>query len=656
MTDRQSEYTGDITKVRRFVSFLGICVLLLSQLLVFSRPVSDRAVFPPYTSLAILGAAILIAGRLIPSTAFWQRLSLNLVFKDRAFWVIAAMLLSAVATTATGFFMNFHRLNYIPVTTIWLLGGACYVYALANPETRFDSAGISRWLRTHRIELLAVLVIVLFATAIRFYDLGEIPRVLDGDEGLVGHFAKTTSSGALSNPFALWENFGSLYLQFINIAMKLFGETPLGLRLMPAIGGVLAIPAVYLLARHIGGRRIALISAVMIAVSHSHLHFSRIASVAYIQDTWLIPFELYFLITGLEKRESWRAALGGILLAIHYSFYLTSQIVTAIVLVFMLIAFIGYRSWFRERLSQVWAFWGGFLVMIPPSLLYAYRYPNEFISRLGTSGTFQTGWLESTMQATGQSAAEALLGRVIHAFLSLIYYPAFDFYGSPAPMMGMISSALLLTGLGVLLWRIRNPSYLLLNGYFWGAAVAVGVFATPPSADSYRMLMALPAAVISAAVGLDQILEAIQLGWNQSRTAYTFTVSAVLTSLLFFNLWTYYAEFAGQCRFASDRTGRFASYLGSELQQIDNEKLVYLLSNDIYFHGSHASTTFLSRNRPVTNFPEPVQTLTPVSGETIIASPDRIPELEEWARENPGGFLHYAYDCGVTILLSYRVP
>jgi hypothetical protein len=656
MTERQSEYSGDVTKIRRFVSFVGICVLLLSQLLVFSKPVSEEVALPPYTSLGLLGVVILIAGQWIPSTAFWQRAAFRPIFDDRAFWVIAAVSLSAMATTVTASFMAFTRLNYIPVLTVWFLAAACYVYAQLRPDVRVDLASISGWLKANRNEILIVMLIALCAAATRFYRLGEVPRVLDGDEGSVGLFAKATGAGTLANPFALWENFGALYMQLINVSMKLFGETPLGLRLMPAVGGVLAVPAVYLLARRIGGRRIALIAAVMIAISHSHLHFSRIASVAYIQDTWLIPLELYFLISGLEKKESWRTALGGILLAVHYSFYLTAQIITALVILFMLIAFAAYRAWFRERISQALVFWGGFLLMILPSALYVSRHPNEFLNRLGSSGTFQTGWLQSTMQATGQSAVEALSARVLHAFLALIYYPAYDFYGSPTPMMSMISSALLLTGLGIILWRIRNPSYLLLNGYFWGATVAVGLFALPPSADSYRMLMALPAAVIIAALGLDQILEIINLGWNQARAAYTFTVAALLTSLLFFNLWTYYAEFAGQCRFASDSPGRFASYLGSELQEIDNENQVYLLSDEVYFHGSHPSTLFLSRNRSVVNIPDPVEGLTPVSGETVIASPQRITELEAWARANPGGTLHYASDCGTIILLSYRVP
>lgn len=102
--------------------------------------------------------------------------------------------------------------------------------------------------------------------------------------------------------------------------------------------------------------------------------------------------------------------------------------------------------------------------------------------------------------------------------------------------------------------------------------------------------------------------------------------------------------------------GRYASYLGTELDRIDSELKVYMLSDDLYIHGTHPSTILLSRNRPVINFSEPVANLDVISGETIIAPPPRIEELENWIRTHPGGQVHYEYDCETTILLSYRVP
>jgi hypothetical protein len=169
------------------------------------------------------------------------------------------------------------------------------------------------------------------------------------------------------------------------------------------------------------------------------------------------------------------------------------------------------------------------------------------------------------------------------------------------------------------------------------------------------MLMTLPAAVIIAALGLDGLLRAINLGWNEARIAHLFAVTALLTSLLSFNLWSYFGEFVGQCRFSYNLEGRFPSYLGLELASIQNENQVYMYSDDAFPLGSDA-TNFLSHRRAVIDMREPLDTLTPISGETIIASPNRITELLEWSRAHPGGTLHYAYDCDTLILLSYRLP
>ncbi len=655
MIDRQHVDGGDIWNLRRVVAFAGLYIILVSQFLVFSKPV-EETILPPYTWLAFIGVFILVVSQLIRPTVALKKISNSRMFGDRNFWVSAGFLLSALGMLATYFFAAYTRVNYIPVVTVWLLGAGCYMYAFVQDAEPFDFKSIRDWFVKNRMEIGLILLLTAAAFAVRFYQLGAVPRVLDGDEGAVGLSAQLTAEGRLSNPFALWANVGAIYLQLINFSLKVFGINAFALRLLPAIGGVLAVPCIYLLARQFGGRRIALIAATLVTFSHSHIHFSRIASVIYIHGVWLAPLELYFLLTGLAKRQSWRAALAGILLAIHFSVYLTAQIVAAMLIVYFVLGFLFYREWFKPRTGQVAVFLGGFFTTILPAGFYFIQEPGEFLSRLGADGTFQSGWLEITMQDTGKTAFELLLGRVTHAFLSLTYYPALDFYGSPAPMLSMISSTLFLIGLGIALWRIRQPSYLLLNGYFWSATIAVGIFAIPPGADSYRMLMTLPAALIMAAIGLNEIFQIFGVSLERARTAYIVSVSAILVSLMFYNLWTYYADFAGQCRFATNTAGRFASYLGSEVARIESENQVYLLSDEIFSHGTHPSSFFLSKSRSIVNFPESVNQLNPVSGEVIIAPPSRIEELELWAREHPGGELHYKYDCTDPILLMYQVP
>ena len=654
MDNSKPETSGDVRRIRRVVAFLGLFLILLGQFLIYSTPLNDRVIFPPQSWLSLLGVALFLIGQAIPSNKWTERLSARLGVSPRLAWIGVALALSALATLGAELFQISTRSNYIPILTVWFLGAIAYVTAFFNGEPlQFD---LRAWWTRYRNEVLTVLGLIVLAAAARFYMLGEIPRVLDGDEGRVGLAAQTTVLGELANPFALWDNFGALYLQAINLSLKFFGPTPFGLRLVPALGGILAVPAVYLFARQIGGRQVAFIAAFLIAVSHTHINFSRIASVAYIHGTWLVPFELYFLLSGLEKRQAWRTALSGVILAMHFSVYLTAQVVTAMILVYMLICAVFLRAWFRDLWRQVLAFWGGLLITLLPELVYVIRTPEQFLNRLAQDGTFNTGWLADTMAATGHSAVQVLGERVIHAFLALIYYPALDFYGSPTPMLSMISASMFLLGLGLSLWWTRSPRYLLLNGNFWAATLAVGIFAVPPSADSYRMLMALPAALIMAAVGLNHVFEYLGLGWEKARGAYVASVGAVLASLLIFNLWTYYGDFAGQCRYGDNLAGRFASYLGKYARSVTSESDIYLLSNNIYVYGSHASTDFLSQRRTIINVPEPLDAHQFVSGETIIASPDRITELLDWARAHPGGELRYQYDCQRTILLAYQVP
>jgi len=170
------------------------------------------------------------------------------------------------------------------------------------------------------------------------------------------------------------------------------------------------------------------------------------------------------------------------------------------------------------------------------------------------------------------------------------------------------------------------------------------------------MLIVVPPALIMVAIGLDKLLETFGVGWQQSRKTYLFATGVIVLSLFIFNIWTYFFEFAGRCRYGGDTQTRFASYLGNYARTVDRESDIYLLSNEVFLYGSHASVDFLSGRRKIINVPEPVDSFQLVSGETVIANPDRVVELEGWIRTRPGGEIRYLYDCDRIILLAYQLP
>ncbi len=654
MTEQKPDIDIAIEKTHRFFTFLSVSLVILGQIFLFTAPIEDNIIIPAPIWISVVGVILFIANLAFKPTKGMQLLFSHLPISGPFPWVISSLAASILTIIASYAFARANRNNYIPVLSFWFISAVSYVAAF------MDLSGFrEKWkqfYKTHKQELIPLALIMLFAAILRFYKLGSIPRVINGDEGWLGVTAISTNSDALANPFALWENFGALYLQTVYFFIRIFGPTPLALRFVPAMAGILAIPAVYLLGRQIAGHRVGLIAAALLSFSHTHLHFSRSVTVGYIQGNWLIPLELYFFLSGIQKRSSWRAALAGALLAFHFNIYLSAQIVTGLLIIFIILSFFLFKSWLKPALQQLKVFCLGFIIIVLPVLEYAFQHPGEFFNRLNTEGTFQTGWMNETMLTTGKSALQILAERVIHAFLSLNYYPAGDFYGSPIPILTLISSTLFFVGLGLILWRVKSPNFLLLNGYFWGFTVAVGVFAIPPSADAYRMLSALPPAMIISAYAFDQILGMLGVGWHQSHRKYVAITSIILVNLIVFNLWSYFYDFAGQCRYGSDTQTRFASYLGKFVSQVSKESDIYLLADDVFFYGSHLTVDFLSSKRTITNVKEPIDTIKIYPGDTIIANPNRIQELRDWVHLNPGGKLESQYDCDNLLLFSYQVP
>lgn len=648
------ETEKQIAITKKLAAFIIIVLGFSLQMLLYLVPVEEIPVLPNLFWFGILLLGAFTAILVFRPPAFLVKALSRLPLSNQVILILGSIALSVSAAIGSANYDKTNRTGYIPLATFWLLSAICYVASFFSMDQL--PAQLKVFFKDHRNELIGIGMVTLLAAFLRLYKLGELPFVINGDEGWLGMVVKSTDTGPLSNPFALWENFGAFYLHWIRDSVKFFGNTPFALRLFPALGGVAAIPALYLLSREIAGRRVAFITAGMIAISHAHLNFSRTAAVAYIQETWLIPLEFYFFLSGLRKRSLWRTALAGAILAIHYCVYLSAQISTGLLLVYILILVIFYRSWFKTIWRQIVAFWGGLFIVLLPELVYIFQHTNEFFNRINKDGLFQSGWLDATIAATGKSAVQVLLERVFHALLSLVYFPALDFYGSPLPLMSFITAALFMIGLLVVIWRTRAREYLLLNGYFWAFTLAIGMFAIPPSADSYRMLVVLPAASIMAGIGFDLVLEKCGASWDRHRLAYASATSIIFFCLLSFNTWAYFSDFVGNCKYGGDTQTRYSTHLGYYLNTVRRDANVYLLSNQTIFYGQNLSVDFLSEAMKITNIPEAVDTIPADPGTIIIAIPERMQELHIWAKNNPGGNFTYRTDCKSTILSAYEIP
>lgn len=572
-----------------------------------------------------------------------------------ALWLSLAVILSLLTYAVDFLWQQQGRTDYSTALALWVLSMLAVTLGVSRPAhwANWPARARQFW-ATHRLEIAAVLALTVLAAVFRLYNLGLFPRVIDGDEGRVGQYALATNSSRLASPFHSTENFGGLYLQAIDLGLKLFGETPTGLRFAPAIGGIMAVPALYLLARALAGREVAVLAAALLALSHAHTHFSRIAAVAYIQDTWLAPLELYFFYTGLQRRSALRLALGGLLLGVHFNVYLTAQAILGILVIYWLCLWVIPLPAWRALRQSAWAFWAGLGVALLPYALLSLRQPGDFFARLSADGSFQNGWVQARMAQTGQSLPEVLAERVVQAFMALVQRPALDFYGASIPLLDVFTATLMVVGLMVAARHVSNPALLLLNGYFWGLTVAIGALASPPSADTYRMLAVFPAAMLAASLGAWQVWQALHWVGPAARPRRWASAATLLGVLALINTQSY-TDVIGNCRYGLDRQTRFASYLGNYLSTLPRDQNVYLLSDGVFKYGTHGSTLFLSRNYAVANWPDPVSAL-PIQAETvIIAPPSRTEELEAWWQTQTRGQLHREYDCTNLIMVTYEL-
>jgi len=647
---RNEQWNDPDTLGRAALGSLAVLVVFAGQLAFYVYP--DNWSWG--VALSILGIAVFMWVRFGRQFAWGTRLVGKTPLSPSGLLVIIAAAFSIMATWVDLALEEGPRSNFAPVVVLWVAAGIALLAAFALGRDWF--AGGREWLRRNRREVVFVALITLLGGVMRFYELGDIPRVINGDEGIIGQAALNTSEKPLANPFSVWESIGGIFLQGISFSMRIFGRNPFGLRLLPAIGGTLAIPSIYILGRRLFGPRVAFVAAVFLAFSHSHIHFSRTVAVSYTQGTLIEPLMLYFLFSGLEERSSLRMAVAAVLLSIHFSIYVDSVIFLALAFVFMLVAWFVSRPLMKGRSRQVLAFTLAVAIMLLPQAFYALTHMQEFMGRFNADGVIQSGWLADTMARTGQSPVVILAQRIVHAFLSMYYYAAGDFYGVTIPLLSVVTGAFFLIGLVYSLWRTREPRYLLLNGYMWAPAVAIGLTAIPPDADSYRMLIALPAAILLAAVGLEEFLRVLSLSNSVGWKARAAIAGLILVGAAVLNLKSYFVDFALRCRYGGDSETRFASYLGNYLREVDLSADVVLLNDDRYKYGTHGSVDFLSGGLQVRNMPEQAQELVTGPDMVVIAVPTRVRELREWANQNPGGKLELQYDCSEIMLMAYRLP
>ena len=547
--------------------------------------------------------------------------------------------------------------------TLWLLAVLGFGLTLA----------IS-WLKTKprlhasRTEMGAVALLLLLAFLIRALALSQIPANLGGDEGTQLLVGLKLLEYPLGNPFATgWYSVPTMSFFMYGAAMRVFGSSVGGGRLLSVFAGTLTVLSTFLLGYELGGRKVAWISALVMTFSAYHLHFSRLAS-NQIMDPLIGTLALWLLWRALRLRpfaDTAQSALcwGGAGLVTGFGWYVyfgARWMTILIVLIF------GWRLLFERSLIQTHQrglriFILAWVLVTLPLLGWYSRYPSPLTERYNAVNIFASGWIAREMATTGKTVTQLLLqqlGKSITAF-HLTPDPTF-WYFPERPLLDFVTAALMIVGVvvAVIQWRQLAHSTTLL---WFGATLVMAWTLTENPPSSQRGLLLMPVIALLVAWGL-LALERIFSDWSK---IFRNVLAAMLGATVILNLVFYFGIYTPR-RMYGNPTAETATELARFVLARPFpvcETASVCSSNPIYFLGApelywdFGTLAFLLRDQPGVDILPEQELPVVIPPARFIFTPSRNADMMQIQVQYPTGNLYkLTSPTGRTLAFIYDVP
>jgi hypothetical protein len=342
--------------------------------------------------------------------------------------------------------------------------------------------------------------ILLIAIGFRFYRLASVPPGLHPDEAANGldvfRILEERDLRAVYNTNGPREAL-FFYLQAIFVAI--FGNTIVALRIAPALIGVAAVGAVYLLAKTWFNRRVGLISALLMAVTPWAVTMSRNGYRASMMMLF-VPLTLWIFTLAYRKKSSKLYGLAGLSAGLGFYTYISFRI-----LPFVLVLALGLMWWRRRQLIS-----GQFKQMIISLIVFAITLIPLGIAAIGDPGN-----VLGARGSTSFFSQELNDGRPVQTLISSIGKTMlmFNVRGDDnfrhnlggQPMLNFFVGIMFIYGLLLSIGRLSSLRYFVLLAGF-GALLLPEMLTAEGIPHALRAIGALPLVLIIAAIGISDML------------------------------------------------------------------------------------------------------------------------------------------------------
>jgi 4-amino-4-deoxy-L-arabinose transferase-like glycosyltransferase len=208
--------------------------------------------------------------------------------------------------------------------------------------------------RTHRLswrKLVLLTIILLLALALRLWHLDE--HVLWWDEGNNAYFAQTTPSQLLEMSRLTNDTDPPVHRLALGLWFRMLGASAYNLRLLSVVCGALTVGLAFLWGRRLGGDRVGLLAALLLALSPTAIYYSREAK-GY---PWITLFEwiglsLFYSATDDRSAPRSRGAAFGL-----WAAYVAASVLAVGAHYFALFVHLAQGVWLLAAVARPWTGW-----------------------------------------------------------------------------------------------------------------------------------------------------------------------------------------------------------------------------------------------------------------------------------------------------------
>jgi 4-amino-4-deoxy-L-arabinose transferase-like glycosyltransferase len=427
-------------------------------------------------------------------------------------WPLVGLAIVLGLVAIPGFAENRYTLSgVIP----WALAIVCIGVSLwpAGARVRWPSGPITVSLTGPVLLVLAAIVVGAF---LRLHRIHSVPLEMGCDLPL--NYANVAQILRADYPifFESYPGREGLFFYLAAPMSAVAGLSHTSIKVTAALIGVLSIVAVYLLGREIYDRWTGAVAALLLAISHWHIIFSRVGYRAVLAPL-LVALSLLYLVRALKRGRYRDYALCALCVGLGLQSYNALMIVPVMVGLALV-----FSRVFRSRLTAAieWrsiAFWVLVVLLTAlPLICYVGQNPKAYIYRVAT----RTTAIEAPLPENLLSVWLGNAGRAAAMF----NYQGDSIYLSNVPrlrQLGFVTAVFFV--LGAVYSATRRP-----GGYNWLLWVAFAGLMFPSTLalafpdevpSAVRSIGALPVAMLLSAVGIRASGAWVHRAWQAAMTA-----------------------------------------------------------------------------------------------------------------------------------------